>query len=104
MKQIKQTVEVAFKTIEITDAIVLAPLMDAIRKSIEDKRKGALYETLPDEEKDKYYREDGSAINHYSNKPEEIFAVLANLGFVCSDGIVDLLNPSIEDLKLKYKK
>lgn len=104
MKQIKQSVEVAFEAIEIQDAIIIAPLMDAIKRAIVDKRKYELYKTLSDEEKKEYYMEDNTPITLSSDNKEEIFAVLANLGFVCSDGTIELPNPSIEDLKPKYRK
>lgn len=104
MKQIKQSVEVVFKAIEIQDAIIIAPLMDAIKRAIVDKRKYEFYKTLSDEEKKEYYIEDNTPITLSSDNKEEIFAVLANLGFVCSDGTIELPNPSIEDLKPKYRK
>lgn len=73
MKKIRQQVETNFIGIELSDAIVIAPLMDALRTSIGDEREIRINDC-----------------NISYNHACKMYVTLANMGFVCTDGTANI--------------
>lgn len=97
MKTIKQQEEIAFNAINFKDAIVLLPLMDALTLAANHNRVADFYNSLSNEEKNKYRK-----VWHRGNLDiqceaiERILKILTDLGF---EAQIDLKEVSLADLE-----
>lgn len=93
MKRIEQNVSVVFSTIEIQDAVIMAPLMDELIRVLNVIRRYNKYTSLSKEEREMYKYPDGytssfGTFNH--NNIYNIYKTLTAHGY-CGSGNVDLL-------------
>lgn len=98
MKTIQQTVEVNFNAIEIKDAVIMAPLMNELKKTINSKIARQMYLKMSEEEQSKYnkiYTER----TYIADNEEAIFEILSKLGFVTTND-----NESAEKILESYRK
>lgn len=99
MKVVKQAEEIRFCAINLKEAVILLPIMDALANMINKNRLAALWRSLPIEEKERYkkaYSENNIYISE--EQTEKIFKVLHDLGF---ESMFDLKEASLDDLELK---
>ena len=99
MKVIKQAEEIRFCAINLKEAVILLPIMDALANMINKNRLAALWRSLPNEEKERYkkaYSENNIYISE--EQTEKIFKVLHDLGF---ESMFELKEASLDDLELK---
>lgn len=68
MKKIRQQVETSFVGIELKDAVIMAPIMDELARVVKTNEEFRLNSLCA----------------------EKIFNVLAEIGFVCTDGTNDI--------------
>lgn len=99
MKVIKQAEEIRFCAINLKEAVVLLPLMDALTNIVNQNRVAALWTSLPKEEKEKYHKVyTENSIYIQPEFSEKILNVLLDLGF---ESMFDLKEASVDDLKMK---
>lgn len=99
MKVVKQAEEIRFCAINLKEAVILLPIMDALANMINKNRLAALWRSLSIEEKERYkkaYSENNIYISE--EQTEKIFKVLHDLGF---ESMFDLKEASLDDLELK---
>lgn len=73
MKKIRQQVETSFVGIELKDAVIMAPIMDELARVVKTNEEFRL-----------------NSLCAEPKMAEKIFNVLAEIGFVCTNGTNDI--------------